>query len=221
MILEAEELTKTFDGKYPQQVLKGINLQADKGESIAIMGKSGEGKSTLLHLFGALDVPTSGSLQVCGIPIVGTQDSSLRNEKIGFIFQFYNLLEDFTVLENVFMPARIARKLTEEVKQRGRMLLEEVGLSHKANHLAKHLSGGEKQRVAIARALLNSPELLLADEPTGNLDRQHSLEIQELLLKSAVAHGTTLIVVTHDEEFAQRCSRLLFLKDGRLYTPES
>lgn len=221
MILQAEELTKTFEGRPPQQVLKGINLRAKEGETIAIMGKSGEGKSTLLHLFGSLDVPTSGSLQVCGIPIIGTQDSSLRNEKVGFVFQFYNLLEDFTVLENVLMPARIARKLTDEMKKRGEMLLEEVGLSHKENHLAKYLSGGEKQRVAIARALLNRPALLLADEPTGNLDRQHSLEIQELLLNCAKAHETTLIVVTHDMEFAHRCSRLLFLKDGRLYTPES
>ena len=220
-ILEAEELTKTFDGSPPQEVLKGVSLRAKQGESIAIMGKSGEGKSTLLHIFGSLDVPTTGSLKVCGTTVKGTQDSSLRNEKIGFVFQFYNLLEDFTALENILMPARIARKLTEEAKARAHKLLEEVGLSHKANAHAKFLSGGEKQRVAIARALLNRPALLLADEPTGNLDREHSLEIQELLLKSAKAHDTTLIVVTHDAEFARRCSRLLFLKDGRLYTPES
>lgn len=219
--IEAHELTKTFPGNPPQEVLKGVTLSAEKGESIAIMGKSGEGKSTLLNLFGTLDTPTSGTLKVCGTPVSGTQESSLRNAQIGFIFQFYNLLDDFSALDNVLMPARIARQNGKEIEEQARHLLDEVGLSHKIHERARVLSGGEKQRVAIARALLNKPALILADEPTGNLDRSHSVEIQDLLLNSARKHGATLIVVTHDPEFASRCSRLLHLKGGHLYTPES
>lgn len=219
--IEAHELTKTFPGNPPQEVLKGVTLSAEKGESIAIMGKSGEGKSTLLNLFGTLDTPTSGTLKVCGTPVSGTQESSLRNGQIGFIFQFYNLLDDFSALDNVLMPARIARQNGKEIKEQARHLLDEVGLSHKIHERARVLSGGEKQRVAIARALLNKPALILADEPTGNLDRPQSVEIQDLLLNSARKHGATLIAVTHDPEFASRCSRLLHLKEGHLYTPES
>jgi lipoprotein-releasing system ATP-binding protein len=198
-----------------------VTLNGEKGESIASMGKSGEGKSTLLNLFGTLDTPTSGTLKVCGIPVCGTQKSSLRNAQIGFIFQFYNLLDDFSALENVLMPARIARQNSKKIKEQAHYLLNEVGLSHKVHEPAKVLSGGEKQRVAIARALLNTPALVLADEPTGNLDRSHSIEIQDLLLGSAREQGTTLIVVTHDSDFAARCSRLLHLKEGHLYTPDS
>lgn len=219
-IIEAKNLEKTYPGNPPTQVLKGVSFAASEGETIAIMGKSGEGKSTLLHLFGTLDLATKGALKICGTSIQGTQKSALRNSKIGFIFQFYHLLEDFTVIENVLMPSQILRKCDQRAKARAQALLEEVGLSHKIEAKAGHLSGGEKQRVAIARALLNRPALLLADEPTGNLDHEHSLEIQDLLLKSASKHNTTLIVVTHDAEFAKRCSRLLFLKDGQLYTPD-
>lgn len=218
MILEAHELTKTFPGTPPQNVLRGVNFAAKKGESIAIMGKSGEGKSTLLNLFGTLDRPTSGTLKICGTKVKGTQKSKLRNTQIGFIFQFYNLLDDFTSLDNVLMPAKISRRNDPQTNQKAHELLKEVGLSKKTFERTRLLSGGEKQRVAIARALLNNPALILADEPTGNLDRAHSIEVQNILLESAKLHETTLIVVTHDIEFANQCSRILHLKEGCLYT---
>lgn len=217
-MIEAVNLEKTFPGPPPHRVLKGINLKVEKGETVAVMGRSGEGKSTLLHLLGTLDVPTGGSLKVCGETVSGTQSSHLRNRQIGFVFQFYNLLEDFSALDNVLMPAYIARSCDDAMRARANDLLSEVGLDHKAQTKAQYLSGGEKQRIAIARALLHHPSLILADEPTGNLDRKHSVEIQKLLLQSAVDRKTTLILVTHDEEFARCCSRLLSLKEGGLYT---
>lgn len=210
MILEAEEICKSFD---QLEVLKGVSLQVQPAETIAIMGKSGGGKSTLLHILGTLETPSKGLLRICG-QIPGKDVSTLRNRHVGFIFQAYHLLEDFTVLENVLMPIKIARK---EATQRAKQLLKEVGLEGKEQVLAKYLSGGEKQRVAIARALANEPDLLFADEPTGNLDRSYSIEIQNLLLSKAKQHGKALILVTHDEEFARKCDRILFLKDGRLY----
>lgn len=216
MILEAEEIHKTFEGKPPAHVLRGASLSVAPGETIAIMGKSGEGKSTLLHILGTLDSPTDGTIRICGKIPPRQKLAKVRNQHVGFIFQAYHLLEDFTVLENVMMPAKIGRgSYNENV---GKKLLHEVGLSHKAKSLAKHLSGGERQRVAICRALCNDPDLLLADEPTGNLDQSHSEEIQNLLLETAKKHNKALVVVTHDPEFAKRCDRLLFLKEGRLYT---
>jgi len=210
MILEADEICKSFD---QLEVLKGVSLEVHPGETIAIMGKSGGGKSTLLHILGTLETPSKGLLKICG-QIPGRDVSSLRNRHVGFIFQAYHLLEDFTALENVLMPIKISRK---EAPQRAKQLLKEVGLEGKEQVLAKYLSGGEKQRVAIARALANEPDLLLADEPTGNLDRAYSLEIQNLLLSKAKQFGKALILVTHDEEFARKCDRILFLKEGRLY----
>lgn len=214
MILEAEEITKSFD---TLKVLQGITLQAKSGETIAIMGKSGEGKSTLLHILGTLEAPSSGHLRICGAPLPKNGIGSVRNQHIGFIFQAYHLLEDFTTLDNVLMPLKIGRIATKEKINGAKELLKEVGLEGKEKVLAKYLSGGEKQRVAIARALVNHPNLLLADEPTGNLDHGYSLEIQKLLLDKAKQLGKALIVVTHDEEFARKCDRLLFLKEGRLY----
>lgn len=217
MILEAEEITKTFDGNPPAEVLRGASLNIEAGETVAIMGKSGEGKSTLLHILGTLDHPTEGRLKIDGIPIPKAELAEARVKHFGFIFQSYHLLEDFTTLDNVMMPLRIARKESKEMEKRARTLLKEVGLKGKEKLLAKFLSGGEKQRVAIARALANDPDIILADEPTGNLDRTHSEEIQNLLLDTAKKHGKALIVVTHDPEFADRCDRLLLLKGGRLY----
>lgn len=217
MILEAEEITKTFDGTSPVEVLRGISLQVKSDETIAIMGKSGEGKSTLLHVLGTLEAPTNGYVRINGKVSDKNSVATLRNQHIGFIFQAYHLLEDFTVLENVLMPLKIARNESKEAINRAKALLKEVGLEGKEKVLAKYLSGGEKQRVAIARALVNNPDLLLADEPTGNLDRTYSLEIQKLLLDKAKQLGKALIVVTHDQEFARKCDRLLFLKEGRLY----
>jgi lipoprotein-releasing system ATP-binding protein len=176
------------------------------------MGKSGEGKSTLLHILGTLEEPSSGSIEICGQPA----QAAFRLEKIGFIFQAYHLLEECTALENVLMPMRIARRKTDA--SHGIKLLEEVGLASKATVLAKFLSGGEKQRVAIARALCNDPSIILADEPTGNLDHSNSEVIQQLLLSAVKKRGKSLIVASHDIEFAARCDRRLSLKDGRLYT---
>lgn len=209
MILRAKSLSKN----YPDlSVLKEISLDVAAGESVAIMGKSGEGKSTLLHILGTLEAPTSGSLEIGGIPA----QPSMRLEKIGFIFQSYHLLEECTALENVLMPMRIARHKVDPAH--GMKLLEEVGLTAKAATLAKFLSGGEKQRVAIARALCNDPVLILADEPTGNLDHSNSEVIQQLLFSSVKKRGKSLIIATHDAEFAALCDRRLSLKDGRLYT---
>ena len=215
MILEAENIQKAFGDL---KVLRGITLQVKERETIAIMGKSGEGKSTLLHILGTLDTPNGGILRICGKEIENHHIAHLRNQHIGFIFQSYNLLEDFTALDNVLMPLKIGRQENAESEAFARSLLKEVGLEGKENVLAKYLSGGEKQRVAIARALCNKPDLLLADEPTGNLDHGYSQDIQKLLLNSAKKYGKALILVTHDEEFARNCDRLLFLKEGQLYT---
>ncbi len=212
MILRANKLTKIYRDPVPISVLSEITLEVAEGESVAIMGKSGEGKSTLLHILGTLEAPTSGSIEICGKPA----EANLRVEKIGFVFQSYHLLEECTALENVLMPMRIARRKVDDAH--GLKLLEEVGLTAKSSTLAKFLSGGEKQRVAIARALCNDPALILADEPTGNLDHSHSEVIQELLLSSVKKRGKSLIIATHDAEFAARCDRRLSLKDGRLYT---
>ncbi len=213
MILEADEIYKSFD---TLEVLRGISLQVKPGETIAIMGKSGGGKSTLLHILGTLDAPTKGTLKICG-QVPKKHEAILRNRHIGFIFQAYHLLEDFTVLDNVLMPLKIARNESKETIQRAKKLLKDVGLEGKEELLAKYLSGGEKQRVAIVRALVGEPDLLLADEPTGNLDRSYSLEIQNLILSKVKELGKALILVTHDEEFARKCDRILFLNEGQLY----
>jgi lipoprotein-releasing system ATP-binding protein len=218
VILKANDIYKTFEGIPPIDVLRGISLELAKEQTLAIMGKSGEGKSTLLHILGTLDRPTKGKIKICGKDPSSYPVSLLRREHIGFIFQSYYLLEDFTVLENVLMPLRIGRKLTKATLGHAKELIHEVGLTERQNALAKTLSGGEKQRVAIARALVHNPELILADEPTGNLDAEHSSEIQQLLLSSANKFQKALIVVTHDNEFAKQCDRLLFLKEGQLYT---
>lgn len=211
-VLDAEEIHKSFD---ELQILKGASLKIRPAESIAIMGRSGEGKSTLLHILGTLELPSKGNLKIMGEVPTKTNLFYLRNQHVGFIFQAYHLLEDFTVLENVLMPMRIGRSVPQE--EWGRQLLAEVGLTGKEGVLAKFLSGGEKQRLAIARALCNKPALLLADEPTGNLDKAHSEMIQKLLLEKAKQFGAALIVVTHDPEFASLCDRTLLLKEGQLY----
>ncbi len=216
MILLAEDIHKSFPGKPPLKVLRGISLQVKEGETLAIMGKSGEGKSTLLHILATLETPTKGKLYINGKQPPKEQIAQTRNQHIGLIFQSYHLLNDFTVLDNVLMPLKIRRKHGSEP---ARALLKEVGLEGKEKILAKYLSGGEKQRVAIARALVNGPSFLLADEPTGNLDHYYSQEIQNLLLNTAKKRHTALIVVTHDEEFARKCDRLLLLKEGQLYNP--
>lgn len=223
MILSAKQITKKFFTPFPVDVLKGIDLEIKRGESIAIVGKSGEGKSTLLHILGTLEKPCSGHLEICGKNIKESSLPNLRNQHIGFIFQSYNLLEDYTVLDNVLMPARIARRPTQKgssTYERALNLLEIVGLKKRAGFLAKLLSGGEKQRAAIARALCNDPDLILADEPSGNLDHAHSQEVHSLLISLAKDFDKSLIVVTHDREFSALCNRTLQLKDGCLISEQ-
>jgi lipoprotein-releasing system ATP-binding protein len=211
MILRAKKISKVYRDPALLSVLEDISLDVEEGESIVIQGKSGEGKSTLLHILGTLESPTMGSVEIRGGI---SSETHILSQKIGFIFQAYHLLEECTALENVLLPMRIARKKPDLAH--GLALLEEVGLSLKASTLTKFLSGGEKQRVAIARALCNDPPIILADEPTGNLDYNNSQVIQELLLSSVKNRGKTLIVATHDQEFAACFDRRFFLKSGQL-----
>ncbi len=213
-ILKAEKISKTFFTPTPLPVLSQVNLEAFRGEAIAIMGKSGEGKSTLLHILGTLEKPCEGKIEVCGKSSNTTPLAQLRNQHIGFIFQAFNLLEDYTAIENVLMPARIGRITPSP--EHALHLLDQVGLAPRAHFLAKQLSGGEKQRIAIARALCNDPDLILADEPTGNLDYATSQAVHELLLYTVRKLDKTLIVVTHDRELAALCDRTLILKKGAL-----
>lgn len=206
-IVKATNIHKTF-GK--TQVLNGVNLSLAIGESIAIVGRSGEGKTTLLYILGMLEDRDQGEVEIAGTLLTKKNAPLIRREQIGFIFQSYNLLEDFTALENVLMPARIARN--EVSKQKGLDLLDKVGLASKAESEAKNLSGGERQRVAIARALCNNPKLILADEPTGNLDRNNKDQVGKLLL----GLKQSLIIVTHDPELASLCDHQYVLKNGSL-----
>lgn len=212
MILKAKEIYKRFDKPSLVQVLSGISLEVQAGETVAITGKSGEGKSTLLHILGTLEKPTEGEIFICGAQ--PTNLPEVRNRHIGFIFQTFNLLEDYSVLDNVLMPAKIGRRPLNT--ERALELLGEVGLSHRADFPAKLLSGGEKQRAAIARALCNDPDLILADEPSGNLDHAHSIAIHELLIGSAKKRNKALVIVTHDKELASLCDRTYLLMDGKL-----
>ncbi len=219
MILKAKNISKSFKSPIDVTILKDITLEIKAGETIAITGKSGEGKTTLLHILGTLEAPTNGTLEICGTLASSSTWNHLRNQKIGFIFQAYNLLEDYTVLENILMPAKIAHQDTRPGSAshtRALELLQEVGLSHRADFPAKLLSGGEKQRAAIARAFLNDPALILADEPSGNLDHAHSTIIYNLLLSAAQKRGKALIVVTHDRELAALCQKTYSLMDGVL-----
>ncbi len=218
-LLKAVKITKKFLLPSPIEVIKGIDLEIYPGESVAIMGKSGEGKSTLLHILGTLERPTSGSLTFCGKDLLATPLPTLRNRHIGFIFQTYNLLDDYTTLGKDFLPAKIARRPVHkgsEAYERAWMLLETVGLKERALFPAKLLSGGEKQRAAIARALANDPDLILADEPSGNLDHAHSQQVHALLIDCVKKFGKSLIVATHDKELSSLCDKTYLLKDGLL-----
>jgi len=216
--LRAKQLTKTFTSPSTVSILKGIDLEVGVGEAVAIVGKSGEGKSTLLHILGTLERPCSGSLQICGLETKKHACAALRNTHIGFIFQHCHLLDHETLLSNVLMPCRIARKNTAPLYARALQLLESVGLKERAHFPARLLSGGEKQRAAIARALCNDPPLILADEPSGDLDSAHSQEVHTLLIRLVKECNKSLVVVTHDPKFASLCDRTLLLKDG-LLTP--
>ena len=217
-IVAVEALKKTFVhmGR-PLDVLKGIDLTIDKGEVVAIVGTSGAGKSTLLHIIGTLDIPTKGRIKLDKADVTGLSSAKLaaiRNKTIGFVFQFHHLLPEFSALENVMMPGLIQGRDHKQMEAAPHGLLDEVGLGHRATHRPGELSGGEQQRVALARALVLSPKLLLADEPTGNLDSKTGKQIQDLFFEMNAKHGTTIIVVTHDLTFAHTMPRVVTMKDG-------
>jgi len=204
-------------------VLRGIDVNIFEGEVIAIVGQSGAGKSTLLHCIGTLDIPTGGSIKVAGEEITtlpGSRLADLRNRTIGFVFQFHHLLPEFNALENVMMPGLIQGRPRLELESKARALLEEVGLGQRASHRPGELSGGEQQRVALARALVLEPKLILADEPTGNLDSNTSAQIHELFFTINRQRGTTIVVVTHNTALAASMPRVITLKDGRVEKDE-
>jgi putative ABC transport system ATP-binding protein len=218
--LSTRDLTKVYgSGETAVRALDGVTMRIESGEMVAIMGPSGSGKSTLLHLLGALETPTGGEIALAGERYDGLDDAALtrlRREKIGFVFQFFNLLPALSAEENVLLPALIAGDRGERARARARELLERVGLADRTTHLPSELSGGEQQRVSIARALLTEPELVLADEPTGNLDSRSSAQVLELLRDLNAAEGQTLVIVTHDPEAAATAGRVVFMRDGRL-----
>jgi predicted ABC-type transport system involved in lysophospholipase L1 biosynthesis ATPase subunit len=199
--------------------LQGIDLRVRRGEALVIVGASGAGKSTLLHLLGGLDAPSAGDVSLDGVSLFemsGVERTRLRNEKLGFVFQSYNLLPELDALENVCLPAMLQAGNRAEERARGAELLKAVGLGERSEHRPTELSGGEQQRVAIARALMNRPGLLLADEPTGNLDSKTGEAILDLLWRMRQESGTTLVMVTHDEHIAKRGERILEIADGRI-----
>lgn len=219
-ILRARNLSKSYPmtslSSEKEMILRDVSLEVKEGQSIAIVGTSGVGKSTLLHLLGTLENPDFGKLEIDQIEVNSSNANKIRQQSIGFIFQAFYLLEDFTVLENVIMPAKIARKKIFE--EEGLLLLEKVGLKDKAHQMAKFLSGGQRQRVAIARALCNNPSLILADEPTGNLDKAHKEAIGKLLISMTKELDQGLVLVTHDLDLALLCDEQLCLEEGKLKT---
>jgi lipoprotein-releasing system ATP-binding protein len=221
-LVSIRDVHKSFDHMGRRlEVLRGINLDIEQGEVVAIVGPSGAGKSTLLHCMGTLDLPTAGRIELAGEDItnldVGSRKlSALRNRTIGFVFQFHHLLPEFTALENVSMPGLIQGKSSSEMEAPARALLTEVGLAERMTHRPGELSGGEQQRVALARALVLSPKLLLADEPTGNLDTATSSAMHELFFQINRTHGTTIVVVTHNSTFAEAMPRVIELRDGQV-----
>ena len=213
-MIEVKNIHKSFDDL---EVLKGVNLTVQKGEIVAIVGKSGAGKTTLLQIIGTLDRPTQGQVFIDGTNVFAMKDKELaafRNKHIGFIFQFHQLLPEFTALENVCIPAMIAREKEADYKKRATQLLTDLGLADRMNHKPNELSGGEKQRVAAARALMMSPDIILADEPTGSLDTQNKKELSELLLQLRKEYNQTILLVTHDKELAQMADRVIEIIDG-------
>jgi putative ABC transport system ATP-binding protein len=218
--VEIRALEKVYGtGAAATHALGGVDATFLPGEFVAIMGPSGSGKSTLLHIVGALESPTAGSVRIAGRELGGLDDGELtrlRREHIGFVFQFFNLLPSLTALENVLLPALIARDLSRERRERAEELLRRVGLAERAEHVPSELSGGEQQRVSIARALLLSPELLLADEPTGNLDSRSGAQVLGLIRELSRDEGHTVAMVTHDPSAAAIADRVLFLRDGRV-----
>ena len=215
-MIEVKNIPKSFG---TLEVLKGVNLTVEKGEIVSIIGKSGAGKTTLLQIIGTLDKPNSGSVVIDGVDVFALKEKELanfRNRHIGFIFQFHQLLPEFNALENVMMPALIARQPEKEAEARATQLLSELGLSERLKHKPNELSGGEKQRVAAARAMMMSPDVILADEPSGSLDESNKKELHKLLLQMREQYGQTIIIVTHDKELAEISNRVIEMRDGRI-----
>ena len=220
ILLQCDNLCKRYqEGTVQTDVLHNVSFSVGEGEMMAIVGTSGSGKSTLLHLLGGLDTPTSGDVIFSGQSmnrLSAAARADLRNRELGFIYQFHHLLPDFTALENVAMPLLIGKQKAADIERQAKAMLHAVGLEHRSNHRPSELSGGERQRVAIARALVNKPRLVLADEPTGNLDARNADSIFQLLGELNVAQRTAFLVVTHDLQLAKRMSRQLEMRDGRL-----
>lgn len=223
-LLKCHNVCKTYhEGAFDTQVLKGVSFDLSKGELASIIGTSGSGKSTLLHILGALDDATEGHVTFLDhnlAQLSSNHQAKLRNKHLGFVYQFHHLLSDFSAIENVAMPLLIGGVKVTQAKLAAKALLDKVGLSHRLNHRPSELSGGERQRVAIARALVNSPALVLADEPTGNLDHKTALAIYDLMRELNQESGTAFLVVTHDGELAAKMDRQLHMQDGLLLNVE-
>ncbi len=220
-ILEGQALRRVYieDAGSELTILDGVDVAVGAGEALAIIGASGAGKSTLLHLLGCLDRPTAGQVVLDGRPVSGLPDAdlaALRNRRVGFVFQFHHLLREFTALENVMMPMLIAGRDVRDARTSASALLGEVGLDRRLHHKPGQLSGGEQQRVAVARALANTPAVVIADEPSGNLDTHTAEQLHDLLFRLRDMHGVSLVLATHNRELADRADRILQLKDGRL-----
>ena len=225
LVISCQNLSKVYqDGQNQVEVLKGVDLSLNQGDMLAIVGSSGSGKSTLLHILGTLDTATSGSAKIKNQDVAKlsrTDQAAFRNQNLGFIYQFHHLLMEFSAVENVAMPLLIKGLNAKEAKEQALEMLDKVGLAHRSEHKPSALSGGERQRVAIARALVTKPALVLADEPTGNLDKQNAIKIYDLINELNKSLNTSFVVVTHDLELADKLGKIAYLDDGKLAIKES